>query len=127
MIMTSRRTGSTTNDHSLSMIDCGEKAFCIRSCGAASRRKSGLARWDKSGEANVIHLCIHSAYQGDMGRSGWGPTDKSLVEDIERCRYASETADDYRRRMLVNALAAVVLITLIITGEWLMNALVKVT
>ena len=94
----SQRTNSIRNDDSLSPID-GNKVIHLRLHGPASRHESGLRRWAATGEPSVL--------------------------GIEKYQCSGENDTDYRHRMLVNVLAAAVTAVLILTGVWLMNALLE--
>jgi hypothetical protein len=49
------------------------------------------------------------------------------VKDLHAYESTPESDDDYRYRMRVNLLAAIVVITLIATGSWVLNALANAT
>ena len=84
-----------------STIDGDANVICFRPRGAARRRKLGLGRCDN--------------------------TDDPPVKDLQAYESAPESDDDYRDRMRVNLLAAIVVIMLIVAGSWVLDALAKST
>jgi hypothetical protein len=121
----SQQTSSTTKDNSLPVIDGDRKVIRFRSYSAAFRQKSGLQTWDRLGESNVVRFRSRDhVFRPEPEPRRWNATGKSWIENIDR--YASESDDDYRHRMLQNILATVVLIALVITGCWVVNALATV-
>jgi hypothetical protein len=50
---------------------------------------------------------------------------RSPVPDIEAYAYRSGDAEDDRHRMINNAVASIILVTLIASGVWLADAIVK--
>jgi len=125
MIQPFRQTSSATKDGSLPLTDGHGTVVRFR---APSRKQPGLRAWDGTGKSDVIQLRPRrpaSRRHSDLAERE--TTSKSLIEDIERYQYPADTDDDDRHRMSVNVLAAVVLILLMIIGEWAVNMLVKVT
>jgi hypothetical protein len=130
MISPSPRSSSAAMGDSLPPIDRDGKVVRFRT---SSRKKPDLPRWNGLGQSNVIDLrSRHPALRKESGLPEWhlrewSTTSKSLIEDIEKYQYASETDDDDRHRMAVNALAAGVLILLMIIGEWAVITLAQAT
>jgi hypothetical protein len=58
---------------------------------------------------------------------GWDAPGHALPGDIEKRPYIPESVAEHRHRMWVNFLSAVVIFTLMITGGWVVNGLVKTT
>ena len=84
-----------------SPIDGDANVICFRPRDAASRRKVALRSCDMM--------------------------DDSPVKDLREYESAPESEDDYRYRMRVNFFAALVVITLIVAGSWVLDALAKST
>jgi hypothetical protein len=74
---------------------------------------------DRNGEYNVIRFPHAASAKSALQR--WDETAKSSPEVIKT--YSIQVDDDYDHRMLVNALAAAVLVVLVISGEWIFSAL----
>jgi hypothetical protein len=86
------------------------------------------ARRTSDGDGNVI--CLHArgaVPRRKLGLGRCGTTGDSPVKDLREYESAPESDDDYRFRMRINLLAAVVVITLIATGSWMLNALANAT
>jgi hypothetical protein len=85
--------------------------------------------WSTSdGDGNVI--CLHprgAVPRPKLGLERCGATGDSPVKDLHAYESTPESDDDYRYRMRVNLLAAIVVITLIATGSWVLNALANAT
>jgi hypothetical protein len=47
------------------------------------------------------------------------------VADLERYERGSQGEDDYRNRMLINLLAAVIVVALIIAGCWIVETIAQ--
>jgi hypothetical protein len=99
-LISSGQINSVMPRHTWSTSD-GENVICFRPRGAIPRRELGLGRCDAVGD--------------------------SPVKDLHEYESAPESDDDYRYRMRVNLLAAIVVITLIATGSWVLNALANAT
>jgi hypothetical protein len=52
-------------------------------------------------------------------------TGDSPVEDLRKYKHASETNDDFRHRVLVNLLAATVVIVLMVIGSWMADTIMS--
>ena len=76
---------------------------------------------DWKGEYNVIRF--PRAASAKSALQGWGETAKSSPE-LGKNHGIHD--DDYDHRMLVNALAAAVLVTLVISGEWMFSTLATI-
>jgi hypothetical protein len=126
MIQPFRQTSSATKDDSLPLVDGHGTVVRFPT---PSRKQSGLRGWGGTGKSDIIHLRPRrpaSRRHSDLTERD--TTSKSLIEHFERYQYPTDTDDhDDRHRMSVNVLAAVVLILLMIIGEWAVNTLVKVT
>jgi hypothetical protein len=80
------------------------------------------------GDRRVIHLCPRGrALRPDQGLVSWYAMGGSPVAGTERYERGSESEEDYGHRMLVNLLAAVVLLTLILVGTWIVDTIVQTT
>jgi hypothetical protein len=80
------------------------------------------------GDGNVICLHPRGAVPGrKLGLGRCGATGDSPVKDLREYESAPECDNDYRYRMRVNLLAAIAVITLIVTGSWVLNALAEAT
>jgi hypothetical protein len=77
------------------------------------------------GDGNVI--CLPSpdpAPRLEPGQGTGGTTGNSPVEDL--CKYDTRESDeDYRHRMLVNLLAAIVIVVLMLTASWVVDTLAR--
>jgi hypothetical protein len=127
LMLPSQQSRSTTKDNSLSLVDGDSRIIRLRAHGVAFRQNPSLRRSDGMGGSNVIHF--HS--RGNASRlesklRSWNTAGKSPIENIDRHESASESDDNYRHRMLENILAAVVLLVLMISGYWVVNALAAV-
>jgi hypothetical protein len=126
-ILPSQRRSSVPGGISLLPVDAERKVICFPSYSAASRQKSDLRREVRTGESNVIRFRSRSLARPESGPQRWDTTRKSPTEDIENSKYTPEIDDDHRHRILVNALAAGVLIALMIAGEWVVSTLAQIT
>ena len=112
---------STIADHSLSLSDGGGKIIRFYPRAVASQGQPALPMSNRNGEYNVI--CFpHAALAKSLQR--WDETAKSSPELIKT--HSIQGDDDYDHRMLVNALAAAVLVVLVISGEWIFSALATI-
>ncbi len=75
--------------------------------------------------ADGSFLFIHGMWLLGVDVRTWGRASDSLVGDIDSFEYAPESDADYRHRLWINFLAAVVLAVLVIAELWLLNALVE--
>ena len=85
-------------------------------------------RWSTGDGANVISFRPRAADSRralGLGRSV--TMDDSPVKGLQAYESAPESDDDYRCRMRVNLLAAIVVITLIVTGSWVLDTLANAT
>jgi hypothetical protein len=81
-----------------------------------------------SNPSTVIRFRLRgSVFWRESGLRGEASTDESLVPSVEKYEYPHENDTNYRHRMLVNALAAVVTAFLIVTGVWAMSTLLETT
>jgi len=80
------------------------------------------------GDGNVLRFRPRSvAPRRELGLGSCDMMDDSPVKDLREYESAPESEDDYRYRMRVNFFAALVVITLIVTGSWVLDALAKST
>jgi hypothetical protein len=100
-LMSSRTINSIAPGNAWSPIGGAANVICFRPRGAASRRKVALRSCDMM--------------------------DDSPVKDLREYESAPESGDDYRYRMRVNFFAALVVITLIVAGSWVLDALANST
>ena len=103
-LMSSRTVDSVNTivpGNAWSAIGGAANVICFPPRGAASRRKVALRSCDMM--------------------------DDSSVKDLREYESAPESEDDYRYRMRVNFCAALVVITLIAAGSWVLDALAKST
>ena len=77
---------------------------------------------DWKGEYNVIRFPRAASAKPTLQR--WGETAKSSPEVVKN--HSIQGDDDYDHRMLVNALAAAVLVMLVISGEWMFSTLATI-
>jgi hypothetical protein len=101
LLMSSGQINSAIPRHLWSTGDGNENVISFRPRGADSRRELGLVRY--------VTL------------------DDSPVEGLQAYESAPESDDDYRHRMRVNLIAAIVVITLIVTGSWVLDTLANAT
>jgi hypothetical protein len=101
LLMSSGPINSAIPPHRWSTGDGNENVISFRPRGADSRRALGLGR-------NVT-------------------MDDSPVKSLQAYESAPEGDDDHRYRMRVNLVAAVVVITLIVTGSWVLDTLANAT
>jgi hypothetical protein len=101
LLMSSGQINSAIPRHRWSSGDGNENVISFRPRGADSRRALGLGR-------SVT-------------------MDDSPVKGLQAYESAPESDDDYRYRMRVNLLAAIVVITLIVTGSWVLDTLANAT
>jgi hypothetical protein len=99
--MSSRPINSIMPGNTRSTTDGAGNVIRFRPRGAAPRRKLRLASCDMM--------------------------DDSPVKGLQAYESAPKTDDDYRSRMRVNLAAAIVVITLIVAGSWVLDALAKST
>ena len=80
------------------------------------------------GDGNVLRFRPRSvAPRRELGLGSCDMMDDSPVKDLREYESAPESEDDYRYRMRVNFFAALVVITLIVAGSWVLDALAKST
>ena len=80
------------------------------------------------GDGNVLRFRPRSvAPRRELGLGSCDMMDDSPVKDLREYEGAPESDDDYRYRMRVNFFAALVVITLIVAGSWVLDALAKST
>ena len=95
---------------------------------AAPTRRLGLQSGDTNFVSNVIHFRPrrhaprnwHAAANAHAANA-----EKSFEGKFGNHEAAAQADDDHSHRMVVNLLAAAVLIMLIIAGDWMVNTLVK--
>jgi hypothetical protein len=100
--------------------------FRLRDAGAT--RKAALRSRDTTGESKVVRFRPRGIASGRG--SGLGSSDAmydSPVVDLRRYESAPAGDDDYRHRMLTNFLATIVLVVLMVAGDWTLSALVTMT
>jgi hypothetical protein len=102
-----QKTHSTTAEESLSLSDGGGKIIRLYPRAVASQRQPALPIWDRNGEDNVIPFPHAISAEHVENRSIQGD-------------------DDYDHRMLINALAAAVLVVLVVSGEWIFSTLATI-
>ena len=85
--------------------------------------------WSTSdGDGNVIRFRPRGAApRRELGLGSCDMMDDSPVKDLRQYESAPESEDDYRYRMRVNFFVALVVITLIVAGSWVLDALAKST
>ena len=75
---------------------------------------------------NVIRFRPRStAPRHELGLGGCGTGGDSAIVDLRRYEYGLKSDDDYRHRMMVNLLAAIVVIVLMVTGGWLVDRIIS--
>ena len=80
------------------------------------------------GDGNVIRFRPHGAApRRKLRLARYDMMDDSPVKDLHEYESAHKSDDDYRYRMRVNFFAALVVITLIVAGSWVLDALAKST
>jgi hypothetical protein len=117
----------TSRHASESPVDGDRKVVPFRA-NVASARAFGLQGGDTNGGSNVIRFRPrqhgprnwHAAAASDAANA-----EKFFEEKIENREAAAEADDDHSHRMVVNFLAAAVSLMLIIAGDWMVNALIK--
>jgi hypothetical protein len=115
-------TNSTNADDSLSLTDGGEKIIRFYPRAVASQVQPALPMSDRKGEYNVIRFPRAASAKPTLQR--WGETAKFSPEVVKN--HSIQGDDDYDHRMLVNALAAAVLVMLVISGEWMFSTLATI-
>ena len=112
-------THSSTGEVSISLGD-GGKIVRLYPRAVAFRQNPMLSNWDKKGEYNVIRFpqvaWVKSRLQ--RGRQTASP------EIVTNCNGVGSR--DHHQRMRVNAFAALVLVVLVISGEWIFSTLATV-
>jgi hypothetical protein len=102
-----RRANSAAADESLPLSRGGGKIVRFYSRPVASQTRPAFPIWDRNGKDNVIPF-PHAA-------------------SVARVEIRSIQGDnDYHYRMLVNALAAAVLVVLVVSGEWMFSTLATI-
>jgi hypothetical protein len=77
---------------------------------------------------NIIRFRLRGAnLPRDSHARRWGAIGVSPVPGIEKYERSPESDDDYRHRALVNLFCAIVIVVLIICGNWVMTTLVEAT
>ena len=114
---------STTADHSLSLSDGAGKIIRFYPRAVASQGQPALPMSDRKGEYNVIRFPRAASAKPTLQRCG--ETAKSSSAHVKS--HSIEGDDDYNHRMLVNAIAAAVLVMLVISGEWMLNTLATIS
>ena len=117
-----QRTNSTTADDSLSLSHGAGKIIRFYPRAVVSQGQPALPMSDWKGEYNVIRF--PRAASAKSALQGWGETAKSSPELGKN--HSIQGDDDYDHRMLVNALAAAVLVMLVISGEWMFSTLATI-
>jgi hypothetical protein len=102
-----QRANSTAAGESLSLSDGRGKIIRFYPHAVASQRQPTLPMWEGKGEDNVIPFPHAASAEHVKNRSIRGD-------------------DDYDHRMLVNALAAAVLVVLVVSGEWVFSTLATI-
>ena len=113
---------STTADHSLSLSDGAGKIIRFYPRAVASQGQPALPMSDRNGEYNVIRFPRAASGKSTLQRCG--KTAKSSPELGKN--HGIQGDDDYDHRMLVNAIAAAVLVMLVISGEWMFSTLAAI-
>ena len=111
-------------------VDGNRNVISFRTEAVVSRQTLGLRSCNTTGRSNVIHFRAHH-----HGPQSWDAPAKShednataySKENIGNHKAATRGDDDYGHRMFVNLLAAAVSILLIITGDWIVSTLVKMS
>ena len=99
--------------------------FCANVAAAGAFGPQG---GDTNGGSNVIRF--RPRQHGPRNPNAAAPSDaanaeKFFAEKIGNRAAAAEADDDHGHRMVVNLLAAAVSLMLIIAGDWMVNALIK--
>jgi len=110
-----------------SPVDHDRKVIPFRA-NAATTRTLGLQSGDTNCASTVIHFRPrqrpprnwHAAANARAANA-----EKSFESKFGNHEAAAQADDDHSHRMVVNLLAAAVLIMLIIAGDWMVNTLVK--
>jgi hypothetical protein len=85
-------------------------------------------RWSTGDGANVISFRPRGAdSRRALGLGRYVTMDESPVKGLQAYESAPESDDDYRYRMRVNLVAAIVVIALIVTGSWVLDTLANAT
>src|ERR1700730_9505455 len=96
-----------------------------------ARTQSTLGRNPSSspeGDRKIIRLCPgRGAVRSHPAPMRWDAIGDSPVANLERYESGSESEEVYRQRMVCNLVAAIVLIALIITGNWIVETLAQTT
>ena len=117
----------TSRHASESPADGDRKVIPFRA-NVAAAGAFGLQGGDTSGGSNIIRFRPRQ-----HGPRNWhaaaashaANAEKSFEEKIGNHESAAQADDDHSHRMVVNFLAAAVSIMLIIAGDWMVNALIK--
>jgi hypothetical protein len=76
------------------------------------------------GDGNVIRFRPHGTPpRRELDLKSRDLMGDSAVKDLRKYEYAPEGDDDFRHRMLVNLLVAIVVIVLIVTGSWMVDTI----
>jgi hypothetical protein len=118
----SQRNNSTTVDASLSLSDGGGKIIHFYPRAIASQGQPALPMSNRKGEYNVIRFPRAASARSALQR--WGETAKSPPDLVKN--HGIQGDDDYDHRMLVNAIAAAVLVMLVISGERIFTTLATI-
>jgi hypothetical protein len=112
----------------LPVIDGGAKVIRFRARDAASSQSAAARACAPGVESEVIRFRPRrAAARHEFAPGSWDAMDDSPVADLRKYEHAVEDDDDYRRRMRVNVLAAVVLVGLMVAGDWIVSALAATT
>ena len=117
-----QRTNSTTADDSLSLSHGAGKIIRFYPRAVASQGQPALPMSDRKDEYNVIRFPRAASAKPTLRRCG--ETAKSSPVHVKS--HSIQGDDDYNHRMLVNAIAAAVLIMLVISGEWMFSTLATI-
>jgi hypothetical protein len=86
----------------------------------------GSSRLLTNGDGNVIRFRPRSTPpRCELSLASFDMTSDSPVADLRKYEHATESDDDYRHRMRVNCLAAVVVIVLTVAGSWMVDTIIN--
>jgi hypothetical protein len=117
----------TSRHASESPADGDRKVIPFRA-NVAAAGAFGLQGGDTSGGSNIIRFRPRQHGPRNWhaaGASHAANAEKSIEERIGNREAAAQADDDHGHRMVVNLLAAAVSLMLIIAGDWMVNALIK--
>ena len=109
----------TQGEVSISLGDGGGKIVRLYPRAVALQNPT-LSNWDKKGEYNVIRFPQVASVKSRLQRG----RQTASPEIVTNCNGVGSR--DHHQRMRVNAFAALVLVVLVISGEWIFSTLATV-